>query len=182
MVTLSPRLLPRSRLPRNVNPSACLLAQATAEVNRVSSKVEPILMDGTVPIFRLPLFDIVVCNPPYVPVMPEEKFELSGGLVESYLEKSWDGGPDGNSFIIPFLKTVPKLLTKTGALYLLLSSWNEPENLMGTVALEEGLVGTMVIKRQAGRERLSVWRLVRANCSCKSAPPEVVESKLNFSL
>ena len=143
----------------DVNPYACLLTRETARVNNVETKIEPVLMDGVSSAFRSSIFDVIVCNPPYVPVLPEEKFDLSRTSGGNVLEKSWDGGPTGNSFIIPFLKTVPQYLSPSGALYLLLSSWNDPTNLMNTVAGPAGLEGVLVKYRHAGREKLSVWRL-----------------------
>jgi len=142
----------------DINPHACLLTQKTAEANIIgSSKVQPILVDGNKnlsKVFREPL-DLIVCNPPYVPVVPGENEEDAASGV---LEKSWSGGPDGNEFIVPFLADVSSMLNPSGVLYLLLSSWNNPESLLEKVARPNGLEGTLVIKRTAGRERLSVWR------------------------
>lgn len=108
--------------------------------------------------FRQP-FDLIVCNPPYVPVQSGENPEdNSAGL----LEKSWTGGIDGNEFITPFLSNVSKMLQPNGVLYLLLSSWNNPELLNSEIAQPNGLCGTLVIKRTAGRERLSVWKFEKA--------------------
>lgn len=106
--------------------------------------------------FREP-FDLIVCNPPYVPVQPGENPEDERAGV---LEKSWTGGPDGNDFIIPFLSNVGQILKNNGVLYLLLSSWNNPEWLCEKVAKPNGLQGSLVLKRSAGRERLSVWKFM----------------------
>lgn len=136
----------------DINPSACLLTQKTAETNNCNGKVENVLGDGlkACVTFRSP-FDLVICNPPYVPSPPQE-FE------SVLLPASWDGGTDGNKFISPFLKELPNLLSKHGRAYLLLSSWNEPEELMKLI-YPWGLTGHLVLKRVAGRERLSVWMI-----------------------
>lgn len=145
----------------DVNPHACLLTQKTAKVNQINDhRVQTLLLDGAMSAwkcFRQP-FDLILCNPPYVPVLPGENVEdeLSG-----VLEKSWSGGPDGNEFIIPFLSNIGRILSENGVLYLLLSSWNNPEMLVNDIARPNGLQGTLVIKRAAGRERLSVWRFSR---------------------
>jgi len=142
----------------DINPHAGLLTQETAEVNHIyDSRVQAILMDGASSAwkcFREP-FDLIICNPPYVPVLPDENME---DKIAGVLEKSWSGGPDGNEFIIPFLSNIGRILSDCGVLYLLLSSWNNPEMLVEKIAKPNGLKGRLVIKRAAGRERLSVWR------------------------
>ncbi len=79
------------------------------------------------------------------------------------MEKSWTGGLDGNEFITPFLSNVGKMLKPYGILYLLLSDWNNPEWLNTEIAKSNGLKGTLLIKRSAGRERLSVWKFEKVS-------------------
>lgn len=143
----------------DINRRACLLTEKTGRTNNVCSNLlHTILLDGQ--LFKLnPFkiqFDLIVCNPPYVPIPFEEN--VKDDDPRNVLQKSWNGGPDGNRFIIPFLKNVGQLLKDGGTLYLLLSSWNKPEMLVESVALPNGLRGTEIIKRPAGRERLSVWK------------------------
>ncbi|ODM94710.1 eRF1 methyltransferase catalytic subunit MTQ2 [Orchesella cincta] len=149
----------------DVNPNACLLTNKTGEANQVAtSSLHTILLDGRF-CSRNPFrfqFDLVICNPPYVPILAGENTEdENSGL----LQQSWDGGPDGNTFIIPFLSNVRHLLNNNGSLYLLLSSWNNPEMLVQDVANPNGLTGVQVIKRTAGRERLSVWKFQKKGLS-----------------
>jgi len=140
----------------DINPDACLLTQKTSETNNCGGKVEAIRGNGleAYMTFRHP-FDLILCNPPYVPSPPDE-FE-SESEESSLLRASWDGGMDGNQFVLPFLRTLPSLLSKDGRVYFLLSSWNRPEELMTSVLPGMGLQGHLVLKRAAGRERLSVW-------------------------
>lgn len=105
-------------------------------------------------------FDLILCNPPYVPSPPDE-FEKESNEA-AVLRASWDGGVNGNDFIIPFLESLPKLLAKKGRVYLLLSSWNHPEKLVDSHFPRLELEGHLVLKRIAGRERLSVWRIQHA--------------------
>lgn len=142
----------------DININACLLTKITGKANHVyDSSLHTILLDGT-KCSKNPFrtqFDLIICNPPYVPILAGENNEdKQSGL----LEKSWDGGTDGNEFIIPFLSNVSQLLTPKGVLYMLLSSWNNPEMLAQDVALPKGLHGVQIINRAAGRERLSVWK------------------------
>lgn len=142
----------------DLNPNACHLTQKTATANQVhASLLHTLMLDGTrlkANPFRIE-FDLILCNPPYVPVLAGENTEDEQSGV---LQKSWDGGADGNEFIVPFLSTIGCLLKPKGILYLLLSSWNNPEMLVKDVALPNGLEGVQIIKRAAGRERLSVWK------------------------
>ncbi|XP_021946884.1 methyltransferase N6AMT1-like [Folsomia candida] len=145
----------------DINPEATLLTKTNALLNGLDDFIiQPILLDGpnSAPkCFREP-FDLIVCNPPYVPIQPGENSEDSkSGL----LEKSWSGGPDGNEFITPFLSNVGQMLRLDGVLYLLLSSWNNPDWLNDEIAKSNGLQGTLLIKRTAGRERLSIWKFVK---------------------
>lgn len=144
----------------DVNPCACLLTKETAELNVGVGRVEPIQANGQVcsRLFNCK-FDLVICNPPYVPTengAGEMQDEASKSLVAS-----WDGGPDGNQFIIPFLRDIPSLLNDDGVLYLLLSSWNHPDFLIQEFIPKLQLKGKLVVKRAAGRERLSVWRVTK---------------------
>jgi release factor glutamine methyltransferase len=145
----------------DVNPEATLLTQKNSFLNGLDDyMVQPILLDGVHSAYKCfrNQFDIIVCNPPYVPILPGENPEdLNAGL----LEKSWTGGPDGNQFITPFLTNVGKILKHDGVLYLLLSSLNNPEMLNKEIAKANGLEGSLVIKRVAGRERLSVWKFTK---------------------
>jgi release factor glutamine methyltransferase len=62
-------------------------------------------------------FDIVIFNPPYLP-------------SEGIMDRSVDGGHDGNQVIGSFLSKLPEHLTEMGFGMLLLSSLNRPERLM----------------------------------------------------
>jgi len=149
----------------DINPEACILTCKNALLNGLTdNRVQPILLEGStsaMQCFREP-FDIIVCNPPYVPVLSNENPEdKEAGL----LEKSWSGGGDGNQFITPFLQNVCKILKEDGVVYILLSAWNKPEELCN-FAKQHGLRGSMVLARAAGRERLSVWKFTKSNGDC----------------
>jgi len=138
----------------DINPAACLLTRKTAEFNGVPGRIETIQGNGTKKLFRHK-FDLIFCNPPYVPTVSVSETENKN------LEASWAGGIDGNDFCIPFIQNIPEILNENGVLYLLLSSWNKPEYLMQEVITKFDLQGTLVLKRAAGRERLSVWRVTK---------------------
>lgn len=62
-------------------------------------------------------FDVVACNPPY---LPPEPFESSD------YDWCWDGGPDGRTFTDRFIDEVDDVLTPGGRIYLLQSSLCDP--------------------------------------------------------
>lgn len=147
----------------DINPNACQLTEKTGTTNKVESgSLHTLLLDGT-RFQRNPFriqFDLIVCNPPYVPILDGENNEDE---QSGMLQLSWDGGADGNRFIIPFLSNVKQLLKPNGVLYMLLSSWNDPEMLANEVAQPVGLRGEQIIKRVAGRERLCVWKFCKSD-------------------
>ncbi|MGZ8180146.1 HemK2/MTQ2 family protein methyltransferase [Williamsia sp. SKLECPSW1] len=52
-------------------------------------------------------FDVVVCNPPYVPAADDEVDHAS-------LASAWDAGRDGRSVLTPLCRTLPDLLAPGG--------------------------------------------------------------------
>lgn len=147
----------------DINPYACVLTEKTGNANKViGSNLHTVLIDGRFTFgnpFRME-FDLIVCNPPYVPIQSGENTEDEKSGI---LQKSWDGGSDGNEFIVPFLDNVTHLMKSDGNLYLLLSSWNNPGVLVENIARKKGLAGTQIMNRAAGRERLSVWKFQKTS-------------------
>lgn len=65
-------------------------------------------------------FDIVVCNPPYVPVGPETS---AGVVVSTGPMDSWNGGPDGRLVLDPLCRSVAAILAESGSLFLVQSEF-----------------------------------------------------------
>ncbi len=63
-------------------------------------------------------FDLIVFNPPYLPVPAEEK-------LDTELEKSWDGGVNGREIIDKFLDQVEEYLKDDGRFIFVHSSLSE---------------------------------------------------------
>ncbi|MBN1167234.1 MAG: methyltransferase [Methanospirillaceae archaeon] len=97
-------------------------------------------------------FDIIICNPPYLPTQPEER-------IDDWLEYALDGGPDGLLFIRRFLAGISCNLAGDGKILLLISS------LCGVKTCEElftdtGFSFVMVAGEMIeGGESLFVYRL-----------------------
>lgn len=60
-------------------------------------------------------FDVVVCNPPYLPTDPDDE-------LDDWMEYALSGGPDGRALVDPLLEELPRLLTDDGRAYLLVST------------------------------------------------------------
>lgn len=66
-------------------------------------------------------FDIVVCNPPYVPVGPGTGAEATAWTGPS---AAWDGGPDGRSVLTPLCAAAADILADGGSLFLVQSEFS----------------------------------------------------------
>ena len=72
---------------------------------------------------KRPLFDIIFCNPPYVPSESLDIIKKSGALIDL----AWAGGVDGREVIDKVILCSRDLLNTNGVLYLLLTERNEPD-------------------------------------------------------
>jgi len=92
--------------------------------------------------------DVLVCNPPYVPSLPEEV----GG---SRLSASWAGGFRGREIIDRMLPQVPQLLSRHGVFYLVLIASNDVAEVMRNMEAL-GLSAQVALVRNADEERLII--------------------------
>jgi release factor glutamine methyltransferase len=90
----------------DINHSALECARVNAVAHSVADKIDFRLGDLFDPI-RDERFDLVVFNPPYLPVRLEE------ALGDS-LSIAWEAGPDGRAVIDRFLKGLPRHLAPKG--------------------------------------------------------------------
>jgi len=101
-------------------------------------------------------FDLVLCNPPYLPTAEGER-------LDDWLEYALDGGEDGREFIRRFAVVVGRLLTPTGRALILLSSLtgvSEAREIFDT----ECLLSMVVAQEQVEDETLYVLRVMRDMC------------------
>ncbi|MCV7204131.1 methylase [Mycolicibacterium peregrinum] len=101
----------------DISPSAVRCTQANALAAQVD--VDARLGSWTQALEHEP-FDIVVCNPPYVPVAPETS---AGAAVSTGPMASWNGGPDGRLVLDPLCRSAAELLAEGGSLYLVQSEF-----------------------------------------------------------
>lgn len=94
------------------------------------------------------LFDLIIFNPPYVP---------SDGIKW----KDLDGGEKGRAVIDRFLKDFPKHLSNNGAVLLLLSSLNLPDEIISGLK-RKGFKAEIAGRKKLFFEELLVLRISKA--------------------
>jgi release factor glutamine methyltransferase len=129
----------------DVNPKAVALAKENARANGITNAE---FREGDLfsAIGGDERFDVIVFNPPYLPV---EEYDLLG--------KAWSGGKDGMEAIRRFLVEAPSHLRENGMILLLLSSLNDFDEVRKLLG-EMGLVCGVVAEKKFFFERLMVVR------------------------
>lgn len=90
----------------DINPAALECARANALANGVADQIDFRLGNLFSPVAG-ERFNLVIFNPPYLPVDPEE-------TLDGPLDRAWGGGPDGRRVIDRFLRELPDRLTPNG--------------------------------------------------------------------
>lgn len=140
----------------DINEDACQATKKTTEVNSVSGQVDIVRTNGLQGLSLVGKVDLLMCNPPYVATTEEE---AEAGKSAKDIYASWAGGSSGRSLTDKLIKMLPSILSASGAAYILLEQCNRPEEVM-KFAEANGLKTNVVVKRRAGREMLSVIKLV----------------------
>jgi len=128
----------------DLNPHACGAARKRG--------LEVVRADLVAP-FRTNSFDVVVCNPPYLPTDPDEEFD-------DWMEVALSGGESGMAVVKPFLETVSRVLTPDGCVLLLVSSLTGVEDVVEH-ANQQGFAAVAVADDSFPFETLTVLKLVR---------------------
>lgn len=105
----------------DISPAAVRCTQANALAAQVD--IEARLGSWTQALEHEP-FDVVVCNPPYVPVAPDTDPEWASSTGPM---TSWDGGPDGRLVLDPLCRSAADILAEGGSLFLVQSEFADPE-------------------------------------------------------
>mmetsp|Transcript_54075 Transcript_54075/g.130834 ORF Transcript_54075/g.130834 Transcript_54075/m.130834 type:complete len:261 (-) Transcript_54075:38-820(-) len=137
----------------DINPHALHASQRTFEANQVSVElVQTDLMKG---LTRLKgRVDVMLFNPPYVPTPKEE-------MTSSLISMSWAGGEKGREVTDRLLEHVDEYLSDRGRLYMVALDSNDPSGISKWMHTK-GLKTRVVMKRQAGIERLMILCVQRA--------------------
>ncbi len=99
----------------DISEKALDCAKKNAKNHGVEDKIEFRKGNLFAPIEKDEIFDLIIFNPPYLPIEEDEK-------LKTELSKAWDGGPTGREIIDEFLENFEKYLKKNGKILLLHSS------------------------------------------------------------
>ncbi|MCK4319282.1 methyltransferase [Candidatus Micrarchaeota archaeon] len=94
-------------------------------------------------------FDYILFNPPYLPSKKTQELAL-------------DGGKEGSEIILRFLEQAKNFLSPEGNIFLLLSSFNNPEKLKKK-AEQIGYTLREIKRKNLFFETLYVWKLSKNN-------------------
>jgi release factor glutamine methyltransferase len=89
-------------------------------------------------------FDLITCNPPYVPHDPGVDFEPLPPYVGP--ARAWDAGEDGRLVLDPLCAAVPQLLADGGTLLLVQSEFADPR--LSLAALSSAGLDAGIVARQ----------------------------------
>lgn len=131
----------RSVIAVDINPQAVQAAQKKGIGARVSDMFSKTAPSQT--------FDVIICNPPYLPEDFEEDKESK--IITT-------GGKNGDEFILRFLKSAVKHLNKNGKILLLVSSLT-PQKRMNALISKLNLKKRVVDSKKIFFERLIVWEI-----------------------
>ena len=151
--------LPRFAIAVDLNPLACKQTVGTASRVGVGALLDVVCCDFTKgQCFRKGVFNVVICNPPYVPGEDREFTLETGG--EDILEKSWNGGgPFGREVPLKILHSIFSLVTYSRILFLF-----EKRNDVGFVLekvsnMREGLAIRKLRESRCRGEELYVYEI-----------------------
>jgi release factor glutamine methyltransferase len=133
----------RSVLGVDINPTAVETAKENARLNgilNVRFKVSDLFEN----IRRGEGFDLIVFNPPYLPVREKDALGLA-----------WSGGRGGLEVVERFIASAPEYLRSDGSILMLVSSLNNPKSLRKKLA-DYKLRGRVVASRRFFFEELYV--------------------------
>lgn len=128
----------------DINPHACRAA--------VTRGVEAVRGDLVSP-FAANSFDVIVCNPPYLPDHPD-------GTFDDWMEQALTGGETGRELIDQLIETMPRVLTTDGTAYLMISTLTDVDA-VATAAGSRGFGVAAVAEQAYPFETLTVLKLCR---------------------
>ena len=130
----------------DVNPDACAAAREEGVEALRANLADP---------FAAASFEVVLCNPPYLPTPPEREWD-------DPLEDALSGGEDGRRVVRPFLADVGRVLAPAGRGYLLVSSLTGLEA-VAELAADAGLEVEEVAEESFPFERLVVLEITHSD-------------------
>jgi len=133
----------------DVNPHAVTCTKQNADINHLTHKVETRRGDLFQPVQPNEKFSLIIFNAPYLPSEPKEN--------ESWMGKSWAGGPTGRQLIDRFIKEAPKYLRRNGRILLVQSTLANIDETLRRLR-EEGLQSQIVAEKKVAFETIVLIR------------------------
>lgn len=135
----------------DINHAACRATQATAALN--DARVE--VIRGDLLECLLPgAIDLLIFNPPYVVTHADEICQGDG------INRSYAGGARGRQVMDRLFPQLPRLMSARSCFYMVVIDENEPQEIAALLG-DLGFESSVVMRRRAGIERLSVMKFVR---------------------
>jgi release factor glutamine methyltransferase len=122
----------------DINPYAIRCAKANAKINRVSGRINFLQGDLFSALSREVLFDLVLFNAPYLP--------SQAGEEDTWLGRSWAGGPDGRLVVDRFISEVSAHLKLDGRVLLMQSTLTGTEQTIQKFA-EHSLTAVVLVSQ-----------------------------------
>lgn len=116
--------------------------------------------------------DLLIFNPPYVPTESQEIF------MNKDIQNTWAGGIEGMEVTYRILNCVDKILSDGGLFYLVVISENKPEKIMNFMKTKWNMKSQIVLKRNAGCEKLYVIRFNKSNTTLIQPYKLIYKSKI----
>jgi release factor glutamine methyltransferase len=111
----------------------CARAVRCARVNAVCAAVDvDVHLGSWARAVEFAPFDLIVCNPPYVPYDPNAYSPLLPSTIEP--ARAWDAGYDGRLVLDPLCGTVSDLLAHGGSLLLVQSEFADPRRTLAALS------------------------------------------------
>jgi release factor glutamine methyltransferase len=136
----------------DINREACLATKKTAQLNKVSQKLDVVHIDFFQGLLFKNNVDILVCNPPYVATDDNE-------TGHDDVRAAWAGGGLGRDLTDRLVQQLPQILSAQGLAYIVLEQCNKPDDVLLFANSLPHLEAEFVLKRRAGRELLYVLKL-----------------------
>ncbi len=136
----------------DINPHAIRCANLNIKLNKLNKKIEVRQGDLFKPIDADELFDLIIFNPPYLPV--EE------GEGKEWFEKAWSGGVDGREIINRFLDEFRYFLNKNGSVLMIQSSLSN-NNETAKKLQKQGFRIEFLREKKLDFETLTVLKAIR---------------------
>ncbi len=102
-------------LATDINPHAAINSQLNARSNALDSKIEVLRCNIAQALYRNPIFDHIIFNPPYLPVEESSR---------DWLSRSWAGGTTGIEFAEKVIAETSAMLKPEGDFTFIVSSEN----------------------------------------------------------